>query len=295
MNLQQAQQTISDMNSGKIKWDDNLRAQANNIIAAGAGGNDPAVAMQQEIENDYKTQNDAYTKALSDYEKANPFSFDDMLAKETKNAKGNISPYYDQILSNYMKGVQYLKGNTIDDEQRALTKLQADYDAYTGQNKALLDTTMTQVGQDYGNAGSYDSGARARAQGIQEENSQYNQEQAERQYQYDTQTQKIQADRVINQQIPLQTTQEQEQIANQEAGDINTQAQQLAEYDQQKYNYLKQEAAVAGVPAVGKYGTANTIPGLSSAQTQQTLQGLLPNVQVSSFGGAQATPILGYS
>lgn len=34
MNLQQAQQTISDMDAHKITWDDNLRSQANNIISA---------------------------------------------------------------------------------------------------------------------------------------------------------------------------------------------------------------------------------------------------------------------
>lgn len=34
MNLQQAQQIISDMDSHKIQWDDNLRSRANNVIDA---------------------------------------------------------------------------------------------------------------------------------------------------------------------------------------------------------------------------------------------------------------------
>lgn len=255
---------------------------------------DPAVAMQQEITKEYNAQNADYTSALAAYNKANPFNFDDMLAKETVQAGKNISPYYQQQLDTYMKGVNYLKGNTIQDNQRALTKLQADYDAYQGQAKALLNTTMTQVGQSYGNAGGYDTGARARAQGVQEANTAYDTGNSTRQYNYDKTSQQIATDRELNQTIPLAVQQENQTIANGEASDVNNQAQQLTAYDQAKNNYLAQQAAVAGVKSEGQFSTANTIPGLSSAQTQQQIQSLLPSVQVSSYGGVQATPILGY-
>lgn len=259
------------------------------------GGGDPAADMQQEILDSFKKQNDAYTKGLSDYDKSNPFSFDDMLKKEAENAKGTISPYYDRLLSNYMTGISYLKGNTIQDEQRALTKLQGDYDSYTGQAKNLLTTTMRQVGQNYAGAGSYDSGARQRTQGEAAADTAYNLGNTERQYNFDTGAAQIQAHRVLDQQIPLAVTEQTQAFDTAKADDINAEKYQLANYDQAQHNYLRQQAGIAAVPAVGKYGTANTIPGLSSAETQQQLQSMLPGVQISSYGGASATPLLGYN
>lgn len=255
---------------------------------------DPAKAMQEEIVKEFNAQNASYLKGLSDYEKASPFAFDEMLKKETQQAKTNIGPYYKQQLDNYMTGVNFLKGNTIQDEQRALTKLQGDHDAYQGNARALLDTTMRQVGQNYGNAGSYDAGARARAQGEQAANTAYETGQEQRGYEFQKTGTEIGANRILNQQIPLGVTQTTQSLNNQQAGDIYNQAQQLANYDQQKYNYLKQQAGVAAVKAEGQYSTPNTIPGLSSGQTQQYLQSILPNTQISSYGGARTAPLMGY-
>lgn len=70
MDVTQAQQTISDMNAGRITWDDNLRAQANNIISSGgsSGGTDLA-ATQAQILSMYQK---AAEPAIKSYEASIP-------------------------------------------------------------------------------------------------------------------------------------------------------------------------------------------------------------------------------
>lgn len=64
MNPQEAQRILSEMNAGRVVWDDNLRAQANNALSSGGGGGS--------------------------------FSFD--FAEEAKKAYGELGTYYDRIL-----------------------------------------------------------------------------------------------------------------------------------------------------------------------------------------------------
>jgi hypothetical protein len=49
--LSDAQQYIADSNSGKVQWDDNKRAQANNLLSgSGSGSNDPFALAQKMIQ-----------------------------------------------------------------------------------------------------------------------------------------------------------------------------------------------------------------------------------------------------
>lgn len=283
-----AQDILTKMNAHTIPWDDNLRSQANNALSSG-GGSDPAAQLQKEITDAYNKANKQYQSGVSAYDAAHPFVMSDILAKEAKNAAGSVSPYYDQLLQNYMQGVNYTRGNTIQDEMRAVTKLQADSDAYQGQAKAMLDTALTQVGQEYGNAGGYDSGARARAQGVQEANTAYNTAQEQRQATYDIGSQQIQANRVLNQQIPLQLQQYQQQQQRNEATDIAATQAQNVNYDVAMNNYNRAQAGIGAISANGNYQSAGAFPGETSAQTQTQLQSMLPGVT-----GNLSQPIYAY-
>ncbi len=261
----------------------------------GSSGDDQAAKaaqMQQDIINAFKTANDQYTSGVSAYDKAHPFVMSDVLAKEATNAAGKVSPYYDQLLNNYLTSVNYAKGNTIQDEQRLLTKLQADHDAYTGQTKADLETALTSAGQEYGNAGSYDSGARNRAQGIQEANTGYNLSAEQRNYEYNANTAQIQANRTLNQTIPLQLTQYQQEQQRNEATDIAATQAQNVNYDTAMNNYNRANAGIANIAANGSYQSAGAFPGKTSAETSSALQSMLPGVTANTYG---ATPLYAYS
>jgi hypothetical protein len=273
-------------------WDDNFYAQQQQANGGGSSS-DPAQALQDEITKEYKAQQDQYTKGLSDYNAKNPFNFDDMLTKATATAKGNISPYYDQLLGNYLQGVSIQKGDNLASEQKFLTKSQADLDAFTGNARAMLDNTLTSVGQEYGNAGSYDSGARARAQGQQTAQEQYNEQQQQRNTGY-AQQQAVQQYGAQTANINLASTAQQQQYKNTEAGDVYNQAQQLATQAQQAHNYLAQQYAVGKVTSQGPQSSAGVVPGMSSPQTQQFIQSMLPSVQVQQYGGASPAPMISY-
>lgn len=239
---------------------------------------DQAAALQQSITDAYNTANTQYQQGVSAYDKANPFVMSDMLAKEATNASNSVSPYYDQLLTNYLQGVAYQRGNTIQDEARLATKLQADSDAFQGQAAKTLATTMQQAGQQYSDAGSYDSGARARTQGISAANTDYDVSNNQRQTAYDIGSAELQENREINQTLPLQTTEyEQEQDRN-EATDIATTQAQNYNYDLAQNRYNEAEAGLANITANGNLQAAGAFPGMSSAQTSQQLASLLPNV-----------------
>lgn len=218
-------------------------AGQNSLIAqlgGSGGGSDPAQAALDYIQknaNDIASKWTDYQSKMTAYEKANPFSLDDALAKETAASKQIIDPYYNQKLSDYMHGVQIATSRSLEDQNRMITETLADKDAYNGQAKATLDTALLNAGQQYSDAGSYDSGARARSQGVQEANTQYQTDAYNRQSNYNIATQQIAGNRLRNVDLPYQTAIEQRDLNKQENQDVNTMANSEAGVDKNAYYY----------------------------------------------------------
>lgn len=254
------------------------------LISKLTGGNSGGSSVTDQVSSylqpyidAFNTANTQYQQGVSAYDKSNPFSFDDMLAKETANVTPAISAYYNQQLGNYMKGINIQRQQSLDDENRTVTQLLADRDAYTGQAKAELNTALTQAGQQYSDAGSYDSGARARAQGVQEANTAYNIAQNERQANYNVATQRYEGNLLRNVQLPYQTGVTEQNTARQQAADIAQEANINATYAQDLQKYNEANAGIANVQG-GQYQAQGAFPGQSYATTQNTLFSMLPNV-----------------
>lgn len=250
----------------------------------GAGTTDWQTQVQNYIspvEKAFTDANNEYQSGLSAYDKAHPFNFDDMLAKEVTNVTPYVSKYYTQQLGNFMQGVEMTRAHSIQDTQRQVGLLQADMDAYTGQAQAQLKTALIQAGQQYSDAGSYDSGVRMRNQGIQEANTQYDIAQNQRTANYNIQSAQIANQRLIGQTIPYETNVENQQINRNQTSDIQNLANQNYNYDYALNQYNRQNAGIANIGANGNYQAAGALPGQSSAQTHQFLSGLLPNVTAS--------------
>lgn len=161
MDINQAKQIISDMDAHKIIWDDNLRAQANNVINAGSNADS---TISSSI-NTYGLTLDEYNKRYKEFDTKNPFSFDDMLAKETAKVGERLDPYYKQTLNDYLTGINLKKSRTLEDQRTLLTNLNADVESYQAKDKQALLDTLDRTRQGYADAGTYFSGARARAEG----------------------------------------------------------------------------------------------------------------------------------
>jgi hypothetical protein len=236
-----------------------------NAGGGNSGGGDNGGISLPSIVNDFQAQLDAYNSKVSDYQKQNPFNFDDMQAKGLSQATAALNPYYSELLDNYMQGINYTRQRSLEDENRAVTNLQADIDAYTGQAKANLQNTLLQAGQQYSDSGSYDSGARARTQGIDSVNSAYDIGNQQRQAAYNIQTQHLAGQRLRNQDIPLQISNENLQVGQQYSTDLKNLASQDTQNLVNAYKYT--EGTKLGAP-----------PGSNSLDYSNNLSTLLPYV-----------------
>jgi hypothetical protein len=140
-------------------WDDNYFANTY------GGASQYADSTITSSVNTYGLSLDEYNKRYKEFDAANPFSFDDMLAKETAKVSERLDPYYEQTLNDYLTGVNLKKSRTLEDQRTLLTNLQADTESYQAKDKQALIDTLDRTRQGYADAGTYFSGARQRAEG----------------------------------------------------------------------------------------------------------------------------------
>lgn len=95
-----------------------------------------------------------------DYEEVNPFFFDEALAKEASTAE--YSPYYDELLSDYISKTQRTIDRSEDDLKSTLERLSASKEYYLGKERRMLDQSLRQTKEGYAGRGLYFSGAKDR-------------------------------------------------------------------------------------------------------------------------------------
>jgi len=151
MDPNQAQQILNDMNAGKIVWDDNLRAQADNALRGGGGGSDP-----------YSSLINAITSMIGSppepYETKNPFSFDEELARQASTAE--YAPYYDEMLADYTSEIERTKTRSTDDLKRTLEFLAGSKEYFVGSARRVLDKAIDSTSKGYAGQNLFFSGAR---------------------------------------------------------------------------------------------------------------------------------------
>lgn len=231
---------------------------------------DPLTSLADQIST-YQSQLAAYNASATAYQQQNPFNFDDILAKAQSDATTALNPYYTEVLGNFMQGVNYMRQNSLQDENRAVTQLQADSDAFTGQTKANLDQALLQAGQAASDAGSYDSGARQRAQGYQNVNANYALQQNARTTAYKIGTQQIASNRLINQTIPLNISNENLQVGQQYGTELAGLTSQNAQNAVNAYYYNEgqklgpspNESTLAYQNQQGQLATGGLMPATS--------------------------------
>lgn len=227
-------------------WDDNYYAQthgaANSLISSAV--------------DTYAQLADAYNTKSKQFDAANPFNFDDVLAKETASAKHRLDPYYAQTLSDYLTGINLKKTRSLEDQRTLLGNLNADTNSYEGKDKIALADTLERTRQGFADAGTYFSGARLRAEGQTVGNDQRNltdylRGQDAQANQINTNTQRTQQD------LALEQKQQQRDLGSFDANGnyqegatpaatVQSQSLNAANQDQNLYNYHKQ--AFLGTP-----------------------------------------------
>ena len=132
---------------------------------SGGGGGTSAQDLINTVAEKYQKMLDDYNAKYSEFEKKNPFVFDDVLAEESATTTQRLDPYYQQTLTDYLTGINTKRQRSQEDERTLLTSLNQDVQDYTGANKMNLDKILRQTREGYSDAGLYFSGAQMGATG----------------------------------------------------------------------------------------------------------------------------------
>ena len=103
-------------------------------------------------------------KKFGEYQSNNPFVFDDILAESRKQATEQLNPYYNELSSDYLLGVQRKKERGTQDTFELLT----DLNRVTEAGQLKVDEAIRRAGEGFAEAGLFESGARFRAEGLGE-------------------------------------------------------------------------------------------------------------------------------
>lgn len=190
----------------------------------GSGGGGNAVADL------IKNATAAYTKQLNDYNAkykqfndANPFILDDVLASETAKAKQRIDPYYQKTLSDFLTGVNTQRTQGEQDRSKLLSNLSEDTNTYTGQQKQTLEDTLDKTREGFAGNGLYNSGARLTSEGRATADTNANLASSLTNADRSANQINTAADRA-SQSLDTQTNTEKDRLATNEAADIGTAA-----------------------------------------------------------------------
>lgn len=158
--------------SQEVQKQSNPAAQISNTpIAASTGNQNPLQQINQAIQTSFQKLQDQATKAFKDYTGSNPFSYDKVLAEKTKSASEQIDPYYNQLLGDYLDGVQRKLDRGFNDTQDLLSELSASKASYMTSSINNTANATEQAQQQFADAGLTGSGAALRAEGQIKQNS----------------------------------------------------------------------------------------------------------------------------
>lgn len=99
-------------------------------------------------------------KPVTPYDQVNPFFFDEALARQAATAE--YTPYYQEMLSDYISNVETTKSRSQEDMTRTIEQLEAGKEYYMGTQRRLLDKALRNVNEGYAGRGLFFSGARPR-------------------------------------------------------------------------------------------------------------------------------------
>lgn len=132
---------------------------------SGGASSNPLQQINDVIQNSFQKLQNEVTKKFGEYKSGKPFRVDEVLAEKTKAAAEQIDPYYNQILGDYLLGVQRKIDRGINDTRDLLGELSASTQSYTGNAQMQLDQAVEQAGQGFADTGLFGSGAQMRAEG----------------------------------------------------------------------------------------------------------------------------------
>lgn len=125
----------------------------------------PAKSAQQIVDDIIKSQEEQInreTKFLEGYTKDNPFVFDEELAR--KSSEAEYSPYYTEILDDYLKDIG-VNRDSLQSDQKLLATLSNTSAGTAGQAQRAYTRAVAKAQQGFAESGTFYSGTAKRALG----------------------------------------------------------------------------------------------------------------------------------
>ena len=102
-------------------------AQVLSYLQGGPGITEsPADALIRQTEQAYVKQAKEYEGRLTEFEKRSPFVFDKILEAEQQKVSQRLDPYYNQTLSDFLRGIERTRTRSVEDERTLLTDSKKD-------------------------------------------------------------------------------------------------------------------------------------------------------------------------
>lgn len=157
-----AQQLVNMGYTGYAGWDDaGANADFNATGGSGKGGpsgGDGGSSVDDILNNAISAITSMVPKPVKPYDEVNPFFFDEELARTASVAE--YTPYYQEMLTDYISKVETTKSRSEQDMTRTLEQLEAGKEYYMGTQRRLIDKAVKNVNEGYAGRGLFFSGAR---------------------------------------------------------------------------------------------------------------------------------------
>jgi hypothetical protein len=130
------------------------------------GGGGMADSLLQALVNPLQSEIESWWKKLDEYDKNNPFAFDEALARASSQER--LNPYYDATLNEFMTGVRASSSRSVEDMTRTVGELNTDASKLSDQERLSTQEAIRSSEEGFAGAGLFFSGKRERQTGLEE-------------------------------------------------------------------------------------------------------------------------------
>jgi len=127
-------------------------------LGGSSGGDGGGTSVDDILNSAISAMTALVPKPVTPYDEVNPFFFDEELARRASTAE--YTPYYNEMLSDYVTKVETTKSRSEEDMNRTLEQLEAGKEYYMGTQRRLLDRAVKNVNEGYAGRGLFFAGAR---------------------------------------------------------------------------------------------------------------------------------------
>jgi len=140
----------------------------------GSQGESFADSILKAVADPLQAEIESWWKRLDEYDKNNPFAFDEALAKASSQER--LNPYYDATMNEFMTGIRRSSSRSVEDMTRTIGELNVDASKLSDKERLATQEAIRSSEEGYAGSGLFFSGQRQRATGLQEVQGQQTQE-----------------------------------------------------------------------------------------------------------------------